>query len=117
MDKVYQSIFPHLILCTEKLPSHILAFKLLRKANISKEETMLILTGMNYGNKGTLYDEAKASLKKFKGDITGGNLSAGIKLESTFLAENEEALLDAGYVKQNQAKKVTKWGKSGGYNQ
>ena len=77
---------------------------------------MLILTGMNYGNKGTLYDEAKASLKKFKGDITGGNLSAGIKLEPTFLAENEEALLAAGYVKQNQAKKVTKWGKSGGYN-
>ena len=88
-----------------KLPSHILAFKLLRKANISKEETMLILTGMNYGNKGTLYDEAKASLKKFKGDITGGNLSVGIKLESTFLAENEEALLDAGYVKQNQLKR------------
>ena len=99
-----------------KLPSHILAFKLLRKANISKEENMLILTGMNYGNKGTLYDEAKASLKKSKGDITGGNLSAGIKLEPTFLAENEEALLAAGYVKQNQARKVTKWGKSGGYN-
>ena len=99
-----------------KLPSHILAFKLLRKANISKEENMLILTGMNNGNKGTLYDEAKASLKKFKGDITGGNLSAGIKLEPTFLAENEEALLAAGYVKQNQAKKVTNWGKGGGYN-
>ena len=99
-----------------KLPSHILAFKLLRKAKISKEENMLILTGMNYGNKGTLYDENKASLKKFKGDITGGNLSAGIKLEPTFLAENEEALLAAGYFKQNQAKKVTKWGKGGGYN-
>ena len=91
MDKVYQNIFPHLVLCTEKkkkldmkLPSHILAFKLLRKANISKEENMFILTGMNYGNKRTLYDEVKASLKKFKGDITGGNLSAGIKLEPTF---------------------------------
>ena len=28
----------------------------------------------------------------------------------------KEALLAAGYVKQNQAKRVTKWGKSGGYN-
>ena len=31
-----------------KLPSHILAFKLLRKANIGQEEKMLVLTGMNY---------------------------------------------------------------------
>ena len=29
------------------LPSEILAFKLLRKANISKEEIMLVLTGLN----------------------------------------------------------------------
>ena len=30
-----------------KLPSEILAFKLLRKAYIGKEEKMLVLTGMN----------------------------------------------------------------------
>ena len=47
------------------LPSDILAFKLLRKANIRKDEIMLVLTGMNYSNKETLYDEAKQSLKKF----------------------------------------------------
>ena len=34
-----------------KLPSHILAFKLLRKANIGQEEKMFVLTGMNYANK------------------------------------------------------------------
>ena len=37
------------------LPSVILAFKLLRKANISKEEKFLVLTGMNYDKK-TLYE-------------------------------------------------------------
>ena len=50
------------------LPSEILAFKLLKKANISKEERLLVLTGMNYEQKFTLYEEAKLSLKKFKGD-------------------------------------------------
>ena len=49
-----------------KLPSEILAFKLLRKANISQEEKMLVLTGMNYKNKSTLYEEAKQSLKNIR---------------------------------------------------
>lgn len=49
-----------------KLPSEILAFKLLRKANIGKEEKMLVLTGMNYANKETLYEEAKTSPKNSK---------------------------------------------------
>lgn len=34
-----------------KLPTEILASILLRKANISKEERMLVLTGMNYHNR------------------------------------------------------------------
>ena len=97
------------------LPPEILAFKLLRKANISKEETLLVLTGMNYTNKATLYEEAMSSLKKFKGDLTVGNASSssGIKLEPAFLAENEEALLAAGYVKQSFGRKTGKKGKSG----
>ena len=33
------------------LPPEILAFKLIRKANISHDETLLVLTGMNYANK------------------------------------------------------------------
>lgn len=99
------------------LPPEILAFKLLRKANISKEETMLVLTGMNYANKSTLYEEAMNSLKKFKGDLTTGNgsSSSGIKLEPAFLAENEEALLAAGYVKQYREGKGGKLGR-GGYS-
>ena len=31
-----------------KLPSDILAFKLLRNANLSKQERMLVLTGVNF---------------------------------------------------------------------
>ena len=80
-----------------KLPSEILAFKLLRKANIGKEEKMLVLTGMDYANKETPYEEAKTSLKKFKGDFTEGKASSNlsIKLEPAFLAENEEALFSS----------------------
>ena len=97
------------------LPSEILAFKLLKKANISKEEKMLVLTGMNYGNKNTLYEAAKSSLKKFKGGIAEeqDSLSSGIKLEPAFLAEHEEALLAAGYVKQFGGGKTGRWGKGG----
>ena len=46
------------------LPSEILAFRLLKKANITKEERLLVLTDMNYEQKSTLYEEAKSSLKK-----------------------------------------------------
>ena len=48
------------------LPSEILAFKQLRKANISKEENMLVLNGMNYANKETPNEEAKQSLKQLR---------------------------------------------------
>ena len=81
------------------LPSEFLAFKLLKKANIIKEERLLVLTGMNYDNKSTLYDEAKVSLKKFKGDESVQKDKSSIKLEPAYLAENEEALLAVGYVR------------------
>lgn len=73
----------------------ILAFKILRKAKLGKEEKLLVLTGMNYEHKETLYEEAKTSLQKFKSDITEGQRGSGsvIKLEPAYLAENEEALL------------------------
>ena len=51
-----------------QLPSEMLAFKLLQKSRISHKEKLLVLTGMNYGNRKTFYEEAKMSLKKFKGD-------------------------------------------------
>jgi len=90
------------------LPSEILAFKLLRKANIAKEEKMLVLTGMDYGNKATLYEQAKKSLRKFKGEQAGGGESvsgiggAAIKLEPAFLAEHEDVLMAAGYMRKSK---------------
>ena len=61
------------------------------------------MTGMDYIKKLTLYDQAKKSLKKFKGGPSGENSpssGAAIKLEPAFLAEHEEALYSAGYVRQ-----------------
>ena len=51
------------------LPPEILAFKLLRKANITTEEHLIILTGMNFENRATLYDDAKKALKSSKGVV------------------------------------------------
>ena len=84
------------------LPAEILAFKLLKKANITKEQKLLVLTGMDYSSKSTLYEQAKKSLKKFLGEqlSASSNTNVAVKLEPTFFTENEEALLAAGYVYQ-----------------
>ncbi|KAH3816147.1 hypothetical protein DPMN_117656 [Dreissena polymorpha] len=80
------------------VPSEILAFKMLRKANISKDERLLVLTGMNYDNKKTLYEVAKKSLKKLKGgEGASSSQQDSFKLEPAFLAANEEAFIAAGY--------------------
>ena len=81
------------------LPSEILAFKLLKRANITKEEKLLVLTDMNFDNKTNLYEAAKASLKKLKGDERRMSEHLAIKFEQSYLAENEESLLTAGYVR------------------
>ena len=82
------------------LPPKMLAFRLLRKASISKEEKLLVVPGMNYENKSLLHEEAKKSLKKCKGsDTEFGSSSTSIKLESAFLTSNEEVLLAAGYIR------------------
>ena len=58
---------------------------------------MLVLTGINYANKETLYEEAKTSLKNSKEIFQREKLALN-------LAENEEALLAAGYSKQYRGK-------------
>ena len=94
------------------LPPEILAFKLLKRANISTEERMLVLTGMNYADKKSLYGAAKSSLQKFKGSVAEGQASStsAIKLEPTFLAQQEEALAAAGYIKRFEGK-ARRWRK------
>ena len=53
--------------------------------------------------------------QKFKGSIAEGQdgLSSGINLDPAFLAEHEEAVLAAGYVKQFGGGKTGRWGKGG----
>ena len=48
------------------LSPEILALKLLRKAKLSKEMTMLVLTGINFSNRNELYEDTKCSLRKFE---------------------------------------------------
>ena len=88
------------------MPPEILAFKLLKRANISKEDRKLVLTGMNYADKKLLYDAAKSSLQTFKGSIAEGqaSTSSAIKLEPAFLSQQEEALAAAGYIKRFEGK-------------
>ena len=99
-DEKYQKIVKKGI----TLPSEIIAFMMLKRSHISKDERLLVLTGMDYTKKTELYDKARKSLQKFKGDQanTGASVSENsvlIKLEPAFLAEHEEALFSAGYQK------------------
>ena len=48
------------------LSPEILAFKLLRKAKLSKEMRMLVLTGINFSNRNDLYEDTKCILRKFE---------------------------------------------------
>ena len=49
-----------------KLPPEVLVFRLLKKANITRTETLLILTGIDFENKPALYVEVKKTLVKSK---------------------------------------------------
>ena len=60
-----------------KLPPEILAFKLLIQCNLTKEEEMLVKSGIDYTNKANMYQDTKESLKKFKGDCSQLNMGNG----------------------------------------
>ena len=47
-------------------PKVVLAFGLLKKANIMRTEKLLIITGMDFENKPALYEQATKILTKFK---------------------------------------------------
>ena len=87
-----------------KLSPEILAFKLLKHANLNKDEHMIVLTGMNYSKKDTLYEQAKKSLYKFKGDLVSSksSIDKSFKLDPTYLIENEDILLAAQFLHQSK---------------
>ena len=99
------------------LPSSVLAFKLLRNSNISNSERKIVLTGMDYEKKDTLYDQAKASLKKYCGEGGSGTLNStgvmpGIKQE-TFMT-SDMASCDPGMSSGRQDTFVTSRGRGCG---
>ena len=63
-----------------KLPSEILAFKLLRNANLSKQERMLVLSGVNFAKKENMYQQTKHSLIKYMGDLTEERAGMGLNV-------------------------------------
>ena len=72
------------------LPVCILAFKLLKSAMLSKEEKLLVMTGLDFSKKDDLYEDAKKSLRKFKGETVGSGYSGSagndiqVKVEPVF---------------------------------
>ena len=50
------------------LPTCVLAFKLLDASGLSHRDRQLVLTGVDYSNKDSMYNQMKASLKKFHGE-------------------------------------------------
>ena len=66
-----------------KLPSEILAFKLLKNANLRKQERMIVLTGVNFADKENMYKQTKHTLRKFMGGLTKEDAEMGqnVRLE------------------------------------
>lgn len=71
-----------------KIPKSLLAFKLMKNANITDQNRLLVLTGMNFQKKEELYDQAKASLKKFCTLESTGKAEAEAKQALKFESEN-----------------------------
>ena len=86
------------------LSSEILAFRLIKRANITREEKLLVLTCINYENRTSLYEEAVKSLKKFKCDSSIGSTTvrSKMKLEPTIIVATEDAMLADDSVKAKQ---------------
>ena len=97
----FDQLYNRIAKCKMKLPSSILAFKLLKCANLTIDEH-IVLTGMNYDETNTLYEQTEKSLKKYKGDqaATKTSTNTAVKLDAAYLVENEEVLLAAGYIRK-----------------
>ena len=81
------------------LPASILAFKLLKAAQLTDEERLVVMTGLDFAKKDELYKDTVASLKKFKccTGTTGGISSESgigdlqIKTEPTWYTRNTKS--------------------------
>ena len=82
-DSDYVSQFDYIFCKLEKvnvrLPPELKAFKMLGKANITKEERMIILAQVNYADKENFYEEMRTALLRF-GDLDGSLGMENLKL-------------------------------------
>ena len=64
-----------------------MTFKQLRNANLSIQERMVVLTGVDFADKENMYKETKHSLIEFMGYLPEGKSKTGqdIKLEPTWM--------------------------------
>ena len=85
-----------------KLPTEILAFKLLQKARINYKEKLLVLTGMNYGNRKSIYEDTKSSLKKFVGEHLSSEKQRSSEIKLSKLVKNEEVLVATDTFKEQK---------------
>ena len=89
-----------------KLPQVLLAFYVVENANLSDQEINFVISGLDYAKKENLYDQAKQSLNKFKGEhamcIKSGTTSSTpaatpvIKTEPVFACDAEESYYTRG---------------------
>ena len=68
------------------LPSEILAFRLINRANITRHERLLILSGFDFENRSSLYEQAVKLLKKFIGALEVSKEMGSVRLEPAYLA-------------------------------
>ena len=92
----FDTMYNKLVKCTIILPPQILAFSLLKKSNISEEECLLVMSGMNYEQIETLYEQAKKSLRKFKGDSRVRGSTAGDEYKSVTVKQEVCEAMYAG---------------------
>ena len=78
-----------------KLSPEILAFKLLRKAKLSKEMRMLVMMGISFSNREEMYEDTKRSLQKF----VVGIMEESVWKESV-TAKNKSELFGDRFMKQ-----------------
>ncbi len=93
-----------------KLPATVLVFKLLDSAMLSKQDRMFVLTGINFDDKDTLYEQAKNALKKFTGEqVCSSRFTnksppiSDIKVEPTFMLSNMDLVNPTAEIEQSLA--------------
>ena len=83
------------------IPEEVLAFMLMKRAELSQVEKMLILSRIDIEEKKTLFRNVKLNMKNILGrrlqNQKGSDNKDAIKLEPAFLAENEDVLAAHGY--------------------